>query len=131
MTGGIPTVSYVADQDGRQELKSGKMWQPVNVVNRQAWEEIQRQITQVKEKIAAGKPSRLCYYMVINHMDTGLLAQYTGQLRLVVYLHTMPFIFKRLRAETLQKYAQVFKITVHDLVSGPLQPPVYERVEGE
>ncbi len=131
VTDGIETVSYVAGKDGRQELKSGEMWHPVNIVNRQAWNEIERQVKRTRDKIAAGKISCLHYYMVVNHMDTGLLAQYTGQSRLLVFLHTFPFIFKRLGSDTLQKYADVFKIMPEDLIQGKLLPPVYGKNHGE
>ncbi len=131
VTGGIATVSYVAGEDGKQELKSGIMWYPVNIVNRQAWDEIDRRVELTREKIAAGKMSCLCYYMVINHMDTGLLAKYTGQSRLVVFLHTIPFFFKRLGVGTLQKYAEIFAVEPEDLRQGRLGPPVYDTSQGK
>ena len=40
----ITTVSYVANKKGDQELVSSTFWQPVNVVNHQAWVEIDKQI---------------------------------------------------------------------------------------
>ncbi|WP_051309145.1 hypothetical protein [Desulfogranum japonicum] len=131
VTNGIATVSYQAGNDGRQQLISGDMWQPVNIVNRQAWDAIEKQIQHTREKIHRGSWSCLRYYMVINHMDTGLLAKYSNQLRIVVYLHTLPLFFKRLGTGTLQKYADIFDVTVEDLQQGKLRAPVYGTEQGE
>ena len=92
------------DNRGNQELVAGSMWHPVDIVNRQAWAEIDKQIEAAKKKIAAGRVSCLHYYMTANQMNTGLLASYTGQSRWLVRLHMVPFFFNRLRARTLKKY---------------------------
>ncbi|MDJ0623546.1 MAG: hypothetical protein QNJ17_11310 [Desulfocapsaceae bacterium] len=125
----IKTVSYTSDADGNQKPVSGSYWQPVNVVNHQAWREIEKQIENSKEKIRAGRVSCLHYYMTANQMSVGLLASYTGQSSLLVRLHLLPFIFTRLRRETLQIYADLFKIEVEDLIEGILKPPLYQQGE--
>jgi hypothetical protein len=63
--------------------------------------------------------------MTANQMDTGLLAQYTGQPRWQVCLHLVPFFFHRLPAGTLKKYSELFKISPDDLTQGRLRPPLY------
>lgn len=128
VTGGLHTVSYVADEQGDQELLSGSVWQPVNVVNRQAWVEIEHHIAASKERIAQGRVSCLHYYMIANQMDTGLLAKYTGQARCLVRLHLVPFIFRRLGPKTLDKYARVFLVSSEDLAQGLLREPVYNQL---
>ena len=127
ITGGIKIVSYVADDQGKQELVSGAMWQPVDIVNRQAWQEIEKQIESSKTKVAAGRASCLHYYMTANQMDTNLLASYTRQSRWLVRLHMIPFFFSRLCAETLNKYGEIFQVSLNDLVEGKLRPPVYKQ----
>jgi len=123
---GLKIVSYVAGDDGGQRLVSGSVWQPVNTVNRQAWQEIERQIGISKKKIAAGKVSCLHYYMTANQMNTQLLARYTGQCRWRVRLHIFPFFFARLGSDTVRKYAEVFQTPAIDLIQGRLSPPVYD-----
>ncbi|MBW1636310.1 MAG: hypothetical protein JRJ68_08560 [Deltaproteobacteria bacterium] len=123
---GLKIVSYVAGDDGGQRLVSGSVWQPVNTVNRQAWQEIERQIGISKKKIAAGKVSCLHYYMTANQMNTRLLARYTGQSRWRVRLHIFPFFFARLGSDTVRKYAEVFQTPAIDLIQGRLSPPVYD-----
>lgn len=127
VTDGLSTVSYVADTQGDQELVSGAVWQPVNIVNRQAWEKIEQHVEESKRKIAEGRVSCLCYYMAANQMDIGLLAEYTGQSRCLVRLHLFPFMFRRLGRTTLGRYAEIFMVPVEDLVRGELRQPVYNR----
>ncbi len=124
---GLKTVSYVVNKLGKQELVAGSIWQPVNIVNRQAWDEIEKKIERSKEKIAAGRVSCLHYYMTANHMDISLLAQYSHQPTWKVLLHMRPFFFKRLGAETLAGYAELFKVSPEDLSRRKLKPPVYSH----
>lgn len=127
ITDGLKIISYVAGNDGNHELVSDSMWHPVSIVNRQAWLEIDKKIELSKTKIATGKVSCLHYYMTSSLMDTGLLAKYTGQSRLLVYLHMIPFFYNRLGVETLNKYVKIFKVSLHDLVQGQMGAPVYNE----
>ena len=127
VTDGVKIISYVANNKGKQELVQGSMWSPVDVVNHQAWQEIDKHIEASREKVAAGRASCLHYYMIANQMDTGLLASYTRQPRWLVCLHLIPFCFRRLRSGTLRKYAEVFNVSQDDLIVGELKPPVYNQ----
>jgi len=124
---GLKIVSYGVNSKGDYELTPDFVWQPVNVVNHQAWQEIEKNIAASQAEIAAGRVSCLHYYMTANQMDTGLLAQYTGQPRWKVCLHLLPFFFHRLDATTLKKYAELYKISPDDLIQGRLQPPIYNH----
>lgn len=127
ITDGLKIISYVAGNDGNHELVSDSMWHPVSIVNRQAWQEIDKKIESSKTKIATGKVSCLHYYMTSSLMDTGLLAKYTAQPRWLVCLHMIPFFYNRLGVETLNKYVKIFKVSLHDLVQGQLGAPVYNE----
>ena len=127
ITDGLKIVSYVQDNQGNQELVAGSMWHPVDIVNCQAWAEIDRQIEAAKAKVAAGRASCLYYYMTANQMNASLLASYTGLSRWLVRLHMAPVLFKRLSARTLSKYGETFQVSVDDLQQGRLRPPVYQQ----
>lgn len=127
ITGGIKIVSYVTNEQGNQELVAGSMWHPVDIVNRQAWQEIEKQIESSKIKVAAGRASCLHYYMIANQMDINLLASYTCQSRWLVRLHMIPFFFNLLCTETLNKYSEIFQVSRDDLLEGKLKPPVYKQ----
>ncbi len=127
VTDGLQTVNYVADAGGRQELVPGFVWQPVDVVNRQAWQEIAQHIAASRVLVESGQASCLHYYMTANQMDTALMASYTGQSRWWVRLHLRPWCFRRLSRRTLEKYAELFQVRVEDLACGRLLAPVYEQ----
>lgn len=128
---GLKTVSYVANAKGNQELVPGFFWQPVNIVNRQAWLEIEKNIELSKEKVASGRVSCLHYYMTANQMNTGLLAQYTRQARWRVHAHLVPFFYNRLHLTIINRYAEVFQVSPNDLILGALRPPVYNHGDYE
>jgi len=127
ITDGLKIINYVANGKGNQELVSSSMWQPVNIVNRQAWREIEKQVEASRSKVASGRVSCLHYYMTANQMDIGLLARYTGQSRWCVMLHMLPPVFRRLGVTTLSKYAEIFKVSKSDLIKGSLGSPVYSQ----
>jgi len=131
VTEGLATVSYSVNSDGAYELVSGSSWQPVNVVNAQAWREIEKEISAAEAKVRSGRASCLQYYMTANQMDIGLTAKYTGQARWRVRLHLMPFFFSRLAPDAIRKYAELFQVTPEDLKNGRLKPPVYERRQNQ
>jgi hypothetical protein len=61
--------------------------------------------------------------MIANQMDIGIVAQYTDQPRWKVCLHLVPFVFNRMSADTLRKYAEMYKISPDDLRKGRLLAP--------
>jgi hypothetical protein len=124
---GLRIVSYSANPEGRCIGHQDHGWQPVNIVNRQAWQEIEKSIGASRDKVAAGSVSCLHYYMTAHQMTPALLARYTGQSSWLVRLHLIPFIYNRLGRATLQKYAELFEVSIADLTEGELRPPIYCR----
>lgn len=127
INGGLKVVSYSSDDQGACCRHQAFGWQPVNIVNRQAWQEIDKMVASSREKVATGTVSCLHYYMTVNQMTPSLLARYTDQPFWLVHLHLRPLFYKRLGVKTLQKYAELFQVSVVDLENGVLQAPVYER----
>lgn len=127
ITDGLHTLNYIPDDSGRITTGQKESWQPVNEVNHQAWQEIERHIDQATRKIVSGRASCLHYYMVANQMNPRLLAGYARLPLWKVYLHLLPFFFKRLSRSDLHPYAQLFQVTEDDLQAGLLLPAVYHR----
>jgi hypothetical protein len=127
ITSGLKIVSYAVNDRGQYELSRDFFWQPVHVVNDQAWQEIARKIALSREKVAAGQVSCLHYYMTANQMNIGLVAQYTGQARWKVLLHLVPLVFRRLSGDTLGKYADLYRVSPDDLRAGRLLAPIYNH----
>ena len=126
ITGDLDILAYVHTRTGTIEPKAQPGWQPVNEVNRQAWEEIERRIEAARHLVRSGRRSCLYYYMVANQMDWLLLARYAHQSPLLVLLHLLPCGFRRLGPHRLRRYAELFQVEPDELSRGELRPPVYD-----
>ena len=115
----IHEVCYAVDESGRYVLSDSAGWEPKNIVNDQAWEIIKAQVQTVSEQILAGKLSPLAFHMAKNQMNTGLLSRYVGFSRWRVKRHLRPAVFRRLEPDVLRRYADVFEITVEQLLKAP------------
>lgn len=119
MADGLNEVCYAVDDEGRYILASSKGWEPKNIANSQAWEELQRALAVVEKDVRDGRLSPLAYHMAKNLMNVKLLATYMGIARWRVRRHLKPKVFSRLNHEMLNRYAGLLKISVAELQSLP------------
>jgi len=115
-------VCYAVDDDGHYALTASAGWEPKNVANNQAWEVIEQEIEKALKGIHADKLSPLAFHMTKNQMNTGLLAQYSGFSRWRVKRHLKPTVFKRLNPAVLERYSDVFEISIKQLQQFPERP---------
>ncbi|MBT8350322.1 MAG: helix-turn-helix transcriptional regulator [Deltaproteobacteria bacterium] len=115
----IHEVCYAVDDDGHYEVIASAGWEAKNIANNQAWELIEQEIAKALKGIYAGKLSPLAFHMAKNQMNLGLLAQYAGFSRWRVKRHLKPGVFKRLDQAVLERYSDVFGITVKELQQFP------------
>ncbi len=120
MTDGLHEVCYAVDEDGNYVLAASIGWQPKNITNDQAWEAIKDQMADALRKIHAGKLSPLAFHMTKNQMNPSLLSKYVQFSRWRVKHHLKPEVFKRLKPAVFKQYAEVFEITVEQLLEIPL-----------
>jgi len=119
MPDNVHEVCYALDKDGRYVLAASSGWEPKNITNDQAWEVIEEQVTKALKAIYAGKQSSLAFHMAINQMNISLLSKYVRFSRWQVRRHLKPAVFKRLKPDILERYADVFEITVKQLQEYP------------
>ena len=118
----IQVVSYATGEDGRYVKVGSRGWEPINVANGLAWEQIAETIQATVAEIDRGKQSPLAFYMVLNQMDVSLLSHYTGFFKWQVRRHLKPRIFARLKPVIKEKYADLFKISISELEHVPALP---------
>lgn len=127
-------VCYALDEEGGYVLASTAGWNPVNLANRQAWEELARELAAIHGEVRARRLSPLAYHMARRQMDAALLARYTGLFRWRVRRHLRPEIFARLERELLARYAEVLQLSVEELRRLPetpeLEVPEIDETEG-
>ncbi len=119
MNAGVPEIVYAVDKDGRYVTVQSVGWRPKNIANSQAWEIIEEDVIAEIQLIKAGKRSPLAYHMAKNLMDAGLMSSYAGLPRWRVKRHLKSKIFKRLAPEILQRYADIFGVSVEQLHQVP------------
>jgi len=118
ITGGVTReVQYAVDKDGKYVKTFSKGWEPKNIVNELAWEDIQEQVDEANQKIKAGKASPIMHFMAKNQMNPTLLADYAELSKWKVKRHLKPRGFKKLKPEQLENYSKVFNISVAELVN--------------
>jgi hypothetical protein len=113
--GKFKVVKYAVDDDGNYGTVGSVGWEPENTVLNKAWEEINRKVEETKKKIEAGELSPLAYHMEKHILDVGMLSQYVDQSRRTVSKHLEPKGFESLDEKMLQRYAEVFDISVEEL----------------
>ena len=113
--GKFKVVKYAVDDDGNYGTVGSAGWEPENVVLNQAWEEIKKKVAETLKQIEAGKLSPLAYHMEKNIMDVGMLSQYMDISKRNVNKHLEPNGFDSLDDKTLNRYAEVFDISVEEL----------------
>ena len=113
--GKLAKLYYATDDKGHYVKVNSIGWEPETVAMQQAWDVVNNEVEDARERVIKGKASPLLYYLKKNIMTPGLVASYVGTLSLIVKLHCRPFFFKRLSRKTLEKYAYTFRISVAEL----------------
>ena len=108
-------MCYAVDEEGNYTTVLSTGWSPKNAALKQAWEEVNDKAEEARQDVLNGKRSILAWHMEKSIMAIKLLSQYTGIPRRKIRKHLKPALFQQLEAETLQKYAEVFNITVEEL----------------
>jgi len=108
-------VCYATDKSGKYVTELSKGWDVKITALDTHWEEIEQRIAIAKQKVLNHEASPLLFFMEKNLMDAVLLAGYAGFWKWQVKRHLKPGIFKKLNNKKLQRYAEVFNVTIDDL----------------
>lgn len=109
-------VYYATDEQGHYGTQNSIGWETETIVTRQAWDLVNEQVEEARQKVLSGEASPILYFKEKNIMTYAIVAGYVGTFSWVVLLHTKPFFFKRLSRKTLEKYAYAFRISVEELL---------------
>ena len=116
LEGKFTVVKYALDKNGKYVKVPSVGWEPENVALKQAWEVINEKVEVARKKVVAGEVSPLAYHIEKNMMDEKLVGDYMGFSKWKVKEHLNPSVFTALPADVLKSYADVFKITVDELI---------------
>jgi len=104
-------VCYAVDDNDRFVLEKSEGWDPANLANIQAWEEVRQELEGILEDISSGDASPLLYHMKNQLMDIGMLAAYSGQSRWRVRKQLKKKGFARIPDEVMARYAKLFRLS--------------------
>ncbi len=111
----IKELCYAVNENGEYTTVQSTGWEPKTIALQKALEVLEERTAQAKKEVLAGEASPIKYYMERHKMDIPILAAYVGLWQWRVKRHLKPKVFERLSPKLLQKYAEVFDISVEEL----------------
>ncbi|MFZ4520458.1 MAG: hypothetical protein ACOYNC_02060 [Bacteroidales bacterium] len=87
------------------------------VIIKQSWDAAAQRLEEVRQLVVIGKASPIAYYMEKILMEVPMLAAYMETSKWRVKRHMKQRVFKKLKPETLAKYAEIFGISVDELTN--------------
>lgn len=108
-------LCYVKNEDGKYETALSKGWDIKKEALDSAWVEVNDRVEEARKAVANGEKSPVYYFMELNLMDLVVLSGYTGFFSFFIKRHFKPSVFKTLSDKKLEKYAQVFDISISEL----------------
>jgi hypothetical protein len=107
-------VCYATDNSGQYVTQLSKGWDVKIKALDVAWQDIEVRVAVAREKVFNKQASPLLFFMERGLMDIAILAGYTGFWKWQIKRHLKPAVFEKLSDKKLQRYAEVFNISVED-----------------
>lgn len=114
-SGNFKELCYAVNENGEYTTASSSGWDPKTIALNNAIQEINERVEDAKRKVLNNETSPVEYYMELHKMDVPILASYVGMWKWRVKRHFKPKVFKKLSQKILQKYADVFEVTIDQL----------------
>ena len=110
-------VCYATDDTGKYTTELSRGWDIKISALDIAWQDIKDRVALARELVLQDKASPILFFMEKGLMDTGIVAAYTGFWKWQIKRHLKPAVFKKLSPKKLQRYAEIFNVSVEDLKS--------------
>jgi hypothetical protein len=108
-------VCYATDNSGQYVTQLSRGWDvKINALD-VAWQDIEGRVAVAREKVLNNQASPLLFFMERGLMDIAILAGYASFWKWQVKRHLKPAVFEKLSYKKLQRYAEVFNISVEDI----------------
>jgi len=108
-------VVYATDETGKYVVQLSKGWDVKIKALDVTWQDIETRVAKAKERVLAKEASPLLFFMERGIMTISILAGYTGFWKWQVKRHLKPSVFEKLSSKKLQRYADVFNVSIEDL----------------
>jgi len=111
----LKELCYAVDENGDYTTVNSTGWDPKTIALNNAIADINERIEVAKQRVLNNETSPIEYFMEVNKMDPTILASYVGMWKWRVKRHFKPKVFKKLSNKILQKYADVFEVSIEEL----------------
>ena len=108
-------LCYAVDENGDYTTVNSSGWDPKKIALDNAIEDINQRVENAKTRVLNNQTSPIEYYMELHKMDITILASYVGLWKWRVKRHFKPAVFNKLSQNVLQKYADVFEVSIDQL----------------
>lgn len=108
-------VTYVVDDKGNYSTGQSTGWEVKTEALNIAWNDVEQKVEAAKQQVLNGTASPILYFMEKRIMDFNILASYTGYWKWTIKKHLKPAGFNKLSEDKLNKYAQLFEVSVEEL----------------
>jgi hypothetical protein len=108
-------VCYALDEKGNYTTNLSTGWEIKATALGVTWDDIHQRAETAKQKAIKGEISPLLYFIEIKLMDYATLAAYTGFWQWQIKRHLKTNVFNKLSDKKLQKYADIFEVSIENL----------------
>jgi len=108
-------ICYATDDSGKYTTQLSNGWDVKATALDTAWQNVEERIAAAKQKVLNNEASPILFFMEKALMDVEILAGYTGFWQWQVKRHLKPDGFQHLSVKKMQKYAEIFNVSIHDL----------------
>ena len=108
-------VCYAVNEQGSYVTELSRGWQVKADALGITWKDVEVKLDNARKKIAQGEVSPILFFMEANMMDLTIVSAYTGFWQWTIKRHLKPSVFKSLSESRLQKYAEIFNVSVDEL----------------
>ena len=108
-------VCYAVDESGNYTTQLSRGWEVKADALDITWEDIDKKVATAKLQVLNGEVSPIAYYIELRVMDLSIVSAYTGFWQWTIKRHLKPSVFKNVSDSNLQKYANLFEVTVDQL----------------
>jgi len=108
-------LCYAVDDEGNYITAQSTGWDPKTIALDNAIQDINERVEVARQKVINNQTSPVEYYMELHKMDLSILSSYVGMWKWRVKRHFKPSVFKKLKTKTLEKYAEIFDVSINEL----------------
>jgi len=110
-----PELCYVKNSNGSYDTALSTGWKVKNEALDDAWERVHDRVESARKAVEEGMKSPIYFYMEKNLMNISILSSYVKIPGIRVWCHMRPFVYKKLSARILFRYARVFNVKPEEL----------------